>query len=189
MIYLLIEIFVYLAAALALGVAAGWLWRHRDAAAEIDVLERRALTGGDRVPVLETALREREERLQILERTLAEREHVLDRALCERDEVLEQALASRDAANAELAALHEQVLAQDASREWDGRDANQRLKQAEAEMAALRDRLAESVQALATAERRVEELSRERALQARALGAMEQQLELAREQKVRSASL
>jgi chromosome segregation ATPase len=184
MIYLALQISIYLLAALALGVAAGWLWRHRDAAAEQQALERRLIDSGHRLPSMEAALRDRDARIAGLEQSLAERNDVIDRALGERDLVLEEALAQRDTAKAELAKL----LADASQQGQDQADRDERLARAEAEAAALRERLQQLTQTLTVAERRVEELGRERALQVRALAAMEQQLELARERLPRAAS-
>jgi hypothetical protein len=128
MIYLALQISIYLLAALALGVAAGWLWRHRDAAAEQQALERRLIDSGHRLPSMEAALRDRDARIAGLEQSLAERNDVIDRALGERDLVLEEALAQRDAAKAELAKL---LADASQSRTGSGGQRDERLARAE----------------------------------------------------------
>jgi uncharacterized protein HemX len=155
-IYLIMEMVLYLACALCLGVVAGWLWRNVQAAAVQDALERQLMDARSRLPPVEHALRSHEERLREMTLELAGRNETL--SLRNREiEGLERVCA-------DLRALVE------AQREVadDGR------------VAALESDLELARAALVVERRRVEGLLRERDLQHAALRALEQRLELAK---------
>jgi len=170
-IYLVIRIFVYLLFALALGVAAGWLWRNREAAGHHGALERALMDSRARLPQMETALRASEARLDAVMAELEAREEELatrhERLTAERHraEELERACAVLEA-RLEAAAVASPPPEPQAD---------------PGELERMR-------RALAAEQRRVEELGRERELQRGALAALEQQLELARETRPRAAS-
>lgn len=169
MIYLVLEMFVYLAAALGIGVAAGWLWRHRDAATQEAALERRLIDQDHRVPRLQAELADYHQRQEGVEQALAEAElRIRQQAelLVERDERIAELLDAQHREAEARAAL-------------EPAGAPQRVD--DSARAELQQRLDGAERALALAQRRIDELGRERALQARALKAMEQQLEMARE--------
>jgi chromosome segregation ATPase len=188
-IFLIAKIFVYLLVALGLGVAAGWLWRNLQAAGRETDIERSLMETRSRVPQLETALRARDERL---EAALAEIEAL-------QADVAGQAglLAERDSIIAKLerncAELRERVDAgavaeaapADADAEAAADGARRDLEMA---LAAVRDELERAQRTLTAEQRRVAELTRERELQRRSLDALEQQLDLAREDQARIAN-
>lgn len=72
MIFLIAKIFVYMLLALAAGAAAGWLWRHRQAAQQEGALERALMDARSRLPQMETALRSRDERIDTMARDIQE---------------------------------------------------------------------------------------------------------------------
>jgi len=69
-IFLIAKIFVYMLLALAVGAAAGWLWRHQQAAQHEGSLERALMDARSRLPQMETALRSRDERLDTMARDI-----------------------------------------------------------------------------------------------------------------------
>lgn len=174
MIYLTAKIFVYLLFALALGAAAGWLWRNQQAAGEESRVER--VVAEPQVPKakMEAALRARDQRLEDILRDLQ----------C-RDEDVE--------AHARLLAAREQTIDE---LERTCAELRERLEAAAAAQsvppaapaADSSEELAQVQRALAAEQRRVEELTQERELQRRSLQALEQQLEMAREDEARIAN-
>ncbi len=94
MIFLIGKMFVYLLVAMGLGAAAGWLWRHQQAAAREAEMERQLMDTRSRFPQVETALRTREQQIEGL---LAE-VHARDEALAEQTALV----AERDRSLVEL---------------------------------------------------------------------------------------
>lgn len=246
MIFLITKMFVYLLVSLGLGAAAGWLWRHQQAAAREAEMERQLMETRSRFPQVETALRTREQQIE----GLLEEVHARDEALAEqtalateRDRTvatlerscaeLRQQLDSLQAAapvtadtgsddelelhpgdpaaqrspadavskpepDAEPAepAVQDQPAAPAEVAAAEAAAAEAAAEAAVAEAARVDDgefqRLADALEdarqdleraraALAAEQRRVAELTQERALQHRALAALEQQLEMVRD--------
>lgn len=66
MMFLILKIFIYLAVALGMGGAAGWLLRHINAQKETEELQRNLADSRAKVPKLESLLRARDERIRTL---------------------------------------------------------------------------------------------------------------------------
>lgn len=94
MIFLIAKIFVYMLLSLAAGAAAGWLWRHQQAAQQEGALERALMDARSRLPQMETALRSRDERLNTMARDIQEYRSTLTEH--------EATVAARDRAVADL---------------------------------------------------------------------------------------
>lgn len=93
MIYLVFKIFVYLAFALGLGAAGGWLLRNLAATRQEEALNRQLIEARGRIPQLESRLRGQDELATTLKTQIKEKEAQvveLNQALKERDEVLVQ---------------------------------------------------------------------------------------------------
>ncbi|MFW6093267.1 MAG: hypothetical protein ACODAC_04780 [Pseudomonadota bacterium] len=141
MIYLVASIAGYLALALALGAAAGWLWRHRQA---LRREEHQQQIVGDlrrRIPALEQALQERDAEVQQLRRTLEARSQQVPPSATDDPErealeaALNEARQERDAAQVALGAERRQVEALARERALQ----NETLKALEAQLAMARD--------------------------------------------------
>ncbi len=242
MIFLIGKMFAYLLVAMGLGAAAGWLWRHQQAAAREAEMERQLMDTRSRFPQVETALRTREQQIEGL---LAE-VHARDEALAEqtalvaeRDRSLvelerscaglrqrleslqsaapvaatssgdelelhpgepESAAAATPAADAPAAPVGAAAQEPAAESAEDPGETGRADAEAREETVAAapaiddeRQRLAEELEAaqreldrarsaLVAEQRRVAELTQERALQHRALAALEQQLEIVRDE-------
>ncbi len=173
MIYLILEILVYLALALGLGAATGWLWRNLEAARREEELQRALAEARESLARISPDLGHREAEVEQLRRELDAREQDTLRqaeALARQERRLAELEAGREALGERLGEAREAAVGGEAAR--------QALEAALAEVReeldqVRRDRLAE--------QRRVDELVRERELQNQALRALEQQLELARE--------
>jgi len=216
-IYLIAKIFVYLLFALGLGVAAGWLWRNLQAAGREASVERALMDARSRLPQMDTALRQSEQRLQAALVELRSREDELagqSDALAARD----RAVADLERACAELRERQDagdradsggQPRVEDNSLELHPGDASapavaadapleptskvdpaveEERRELQAALAATREELERAERALTSERRRVDELNQERELQKRSLEALEQQLEMARESHARAAS-
>ncbi|MDZ7668345.1 MAG: hypothetical protein U5Q16_02605 [Gammaproteobacteria bacterium] len=192
MIYLIGKIFVYLLLALGVGAAAGWLWRNLQAVDRESALERQLMELRGRLPQMETALRKRDEQLDAAHGELRAREEASaglaeltaerDRLAAELERLRAQPAAAGDTATGEI--LDSDLGETPASAE----DASAATNVAAAanvaaatELTEVREALERANKALQAEQRRVEELSRERELQNRALQALEQQLEMARD--------
>ncbi len=93
MIYLAFKIFVYLALALGLGAAGGWLLRNLVATRQEEVLNRQLIEARGRIPQLESRLRGQDEMTAKLKAQAKEKGAQvaeLNQALKERDEALVQ---------------------------------------------------------------------------------------------------
>lgn len=93
MIFLVFKIFVYLALALCLGAAGGWLLRNLAATRHEETLNRQLIEARGRVPQLESQLRGQGEMTSQLKAQIKEKEAQvgeLNQALKERDEALVQ---------------------------------------------------------------------------------------------------
>lgn len=157
MIYLIGKIFIYLLIALGIGAAAGWLWRNLQAVDRESALERALMELRRRLPQIEMALRKRDEQLDAAHAELRAREEALSHQA--------ELAAERDRLTEELERMRAQPApAADARELAEARETVERLNKA-----------------LQAEQRRVEELSRERELQNRALVALEQQLDMARD--------
>lgn len=191
MIYLIGKIFIYLLAALGVGAAAGWLWRNLQAVDRESALERQLMELRGRLPQMETALRKRDEQLDAANAELRAREEALssqaelmaerDRLAAELERLRVQPAATGDALPVDIldsGSSDSPALAEDAS-------APAGSAAAAAEVAEIREALERANRALQVERRRVEELSRERELQNRALQALEQQLDMARDSRDR----
>jgi hypothetical protein len=77
MIYLIVEIIVYLLCALALGIGAGWLWRNVQAAAREQMLERQVLDVRGRLSGLESRSQAAERQLAVAQHELGDRDETL----------------------------------------------------------------------------------------------------------------
>jgi chromosome segregation ATPase len=93
-IFLIAKIFMYMLLSLAAGAAAGWLWRHQQAAQQEGSLERSLMDARSRLPQMETALRSRDERLNTMARDIQEYRSALTEH--------EATVADRDRAVADL---------------------------------------------------------------------------------------
>lgn len=212
MIYLIAKISVYLFCATGLGAAAGWLWRNLQAVDREVTLERQLVESRSRMPQLETTLRAREADLESVRADLKSRDEALaeqEAALAERDrlnrevERLRDALRHTEEAPAAAAprgaqtddeeltlhpgdphADHVPAAAAAVPAEPD----QTAVRELEAALTAARAELDRAQSALAREQRRVEELTRERELQNLSLRAIEQQLEIAREDHRRAAN-
>lgn len=216
MIYLVGKIFVYLLLALGLGVAAGWLWRNLQAAGREAELERALMESRSRLPQMDTTLRAREERLERTQAELKTRDAALaeqQQQLAERDRTIaeleracaelrqrltddspsapaksdggdELALHSGESGAASAAALAEREAVHAAAIEA----AESEREALQAELSRARTELERVTAALAAEKRQVSELARERDLQHQSLKALEQQLDLARDDEHRVAN-
>ena len=93
MIYLVFKIFVYLALALGLGAAGGWLLRNLAATRQEETLNRQLIEARGRIPQLESRLRGQDEMTAKLKAQLKENKAQvveLNQALKEREEALVQ---------------------------------------------------------------------------------------------------
>jgi hypothetical protein len=192
--YLIGKIFVYLLIALAMGAAAGWLWRNLQAVDREARLERQLNDLRSRLPQLETALRGRDQHLEVAQAELRFREE----ALADLDRVT----AQRDALQAEVERLRTATVVAPSSvppaasedgetpvvDAMDLQSANPQETPDNTALAAAREELEHAQKALRAEQRQVAELTRERELQNRALRALEQQLEMAREGYDQAAS-
>jgi septal ring factor EnvC (AmiA/AmiB activator) len=194
-IYLILKIFAYLICGLAIGVAAGWLWRNVQAAAREHTLERQLMDSRGRLPPLETSLRTCEERLGGLRGELRSRDETLHLRNREIDglehtcaelrqslEAADQRLADAVAAERRAARADAARLAAKAASEATPRD-TARVRELESALKAAVAELEETRAALEAEQRCMAGLVRERELQHAALQAMEQRLEMAREQQ------
>jgi len=92
-IYLVFKIFVYLALALGLGAAGGWLLRNLAATRQEETLNRQLIEARGRIPQLESRLRGQDEMTAKLKAQIKEQQAQvveLNQALKERDEALVQ---------------------------------------------------------------------------------------------------
>jgi chromosome segregation ATPase len=181
-IYLIVKMFLYLACALALGVAGGWLLRNVQAAAREQSLERQLLDANGRLPSLESMLQTCEQRLGGLHDELRCRDETL--SLRNREiESLEQTLAElRDqlaTANTPSGPVPE--LAPDYAADLLMLKQTARLEVLETALQEANAELERAHAALAAHKRRLASLMRERALQQAALQALEQRLESTRD--------
>jgi chromosome segregation ATPase len=192
-IYLIVKMSVYLLGALALGAAGGWLWRNVQAAAREQTLERQLLDARGRLPPLESMLRTCEERLGGLRGELRSRDETL--SLRNREiEGLEQVVAElrqqlADADRRVAAAMDARTPAAPEAARVDGAAGGAIVAEQVARIESLESALRgangelERARAELAEERRVmASLKRERELQHAALQALEQRLEMMRDE-------
>lgn len=154
MIYLAARIFLYLLFALALGAAAGWAWRNLRAAAREGALQQR-------LAEVEARARELESRCAEQTQQLAQR----DWAVADLEQTCE---TLRERLKLAATAAHEELPPPAPAADPE-------------EARLLRRKLQQAERALREERQRVVALARERELQATALNALEQQLEMARD--------
>jgi septal ring factor EnvC (AmiA/AmiB activator) len=193
-IYLIVKIFAYLACGLLIGIASGWLWRNVQAAARELALERQLMDVRGRLAPLETSLRACEERIGSLRGDLWSRDETVqlrNREIEGLERTCDELRAQLDAADqrlAEAVAEARRAAIAESAREpahptGTGTPQNAaRVQALESALRAARAELEQSRAALAAEQRRMASLVRERQLQHAALQALEQRLQLVREQ-------
>jgi predicted nucleic acid-binding Zn-ribbon protein len=179
MIYLIVNMIVYLLCALALGIGAGWLWRNVQAAAREQALERQLMDVRGRLSPLEARVQTAERQLAVAQDELASRDETvrlrnreiegLERVVRELQERLDAAAAPRAEDAVAGAVPPARVAALEGA-----------LRRAGAELEQLRS-------AMAAEQRRVEGLLRERELQHASLKALEQRLKITQERHAAAA--
>lgn len=188
MIYLILNIALYLLMALICGAAAGWLARNNNALREEEELRRAVTELKDKLSQCESLLRGRDAQLNSLRAEVKAKDARMgelhdeingqSNVLRSKDRELAQADAQRQSAQEQLDAL---------ALELSGADADGSADQLRNELQALESRLKRNRQArdrmsksLEREQRRVVELERERELQSNSLLVLHEQLDLER---------